>query len=79
MRDKTIKIALGLSGGLDPSVPAALPKGKNYEVLRIPMETFEGPTPMDRAEGHASYGTNEKEVSKGLQRSVENLIPDFTR
>jgi len=41
--DKPIKVAVGLSGGVDSSVAAALLKENGYEIVGITMEIFEGP------------------------------------
>ena len=42
MRRNRIKVAVGLSGGVDSSAAAALLKGKEYDVVGITMEIFDG-------------------------------------
>lgn len=60
-RKKKTKVAVGLSGGVDSSVAAALLKEEGYEVVGIAMEIFDGSVALKEARGHACYGPEEKE------------------
>ena len=61
MGDKIIRVAVGLSGGVDSSVAAALLKEEGYDVIGLSMEIFDGPAGMEQPERHACYGPNERE------------------
>ena len=47
------KVAVGLSGGVDSSVSAALLQEKGYDVFGITMEIFDESLPIQEAEKHA--------------------------
>jgi len=61
MKNNRVRVAVGLSGGVDSSVAAALLQEKGYEVIGIAMQIFDGPMAVKEAEKHACYGPGEKE------------------
>ena len=61
MRRKKTKIAVGLSGGVDSSVAAALLKEDGNEVIGITMEIYDGAFGAKEAGKHACYGPGELE------------------
>jgi tRNA-specific 2-thiouridylase len=58
---RKIKIAVGLSGGVDSSVAAALLQEQGHEVIGIIMEIFDGSVGIEESGKHACYGPGEKE------------------
>lgn len=55
------KIAVGISGGVDSSVAAALLHEQGHEVTGIIMEIFDGSISIDESAKHACYGPGEEE------------------
>ncbi len=61
MRYRNINVAIGLSGGVDSSVAAALLKENGYAVIGITMAIFDGSIRERASKKHACYGPDEKE------------------
>jgi tRNA-specific 2-thiouridylase len=72
-----IKVAVGLSGGVDSSVSAALLQAKGYDVFGITMEIFDESLPIKEAEKHACYGPGEREDSATAQAVCKKLGISF--
>ena len=56
-----VKVAVGLSGGVDSSVAAALLKKEGFDVIGITMEIFDGSVEIQESNKHACYGPGEQE------------------
>ncbi len=54
-------MAVGLSGGVDSSVTAALLLDEGYDVVGITMEIFDGRVEISESAKHACYGPGEQE------------------
>ena len=61
MAKNSKKIAVGLSGGVDSSVAAALLKQSGYRVIGMSMKIFDGAGDMHEDHRHACYGPGENE------------------
>lgn len=61
MANSGTRVAVGLSGGVDSSVAAALLKEEGYDVVGIMMEIFHSSMAVKEVEKHACYGPREKE------------------
>ncbi len=55
------KIAVGLSGGVDSSVAAALLQDQGHEIIGLTMEIYDGSITLEETGAHACYGPGEKE------------------
>lgn len=76
MTGDRVKVAVGLSGGVDSSVAAALLKKKGYEVMGITMEIFDGSVEIKETHKHACYGPGEQdEVEKAAAVCKKIGIP----
>jgi tRNA-specific 2-thiouridylase len=56
-----MRVAVGLSGGVDSSVAAAQLKKDGHDVIGITMEIFDGSIAIKESHKHACYGPGEKE------------------
>lgn len=72
-----MKIAVGISGGVDSSVAALLLKEAGHEVYGIMMKIWKG-KPLVQSDKHACYGSNEEEEIEMGQKVCKTLgIPFF--
>ena len=72
-----MKVAVGMSGGVDSSVAAALLKEQGHEVIGICMKIWDG-TPLIAGEYHACYGPDEVEDIEDARRIADQLgIPFY--
>ncbi|MBW2488661.1 MAG: tRNA 2-thiouridine(34) synthase MnmA [Deltaproteobacteria bacterium] len=73
------KVAVGLSGGVDSSVAAALLKKQDYTVCGLTMEIYDETLGVDRSARHACFGPGEKEDVESAAAICQKLeIPFHT-
>jgi tRNA-specific 2-thiouridylase len=77
MKKERTKVAVGLSGGVDSSVAAALLCKQDYEVCGITMEIYDGSVHLDESAKHACYGPGEKEDVESAAAICEKLKIPF--
>jgi tRNA-specific 2-thiouridylase len=75
--DKKASVAVGMSGGVDSSVAAALLKESGYEVIGLSMEIFDGSVTVKDSNRHACYGPDEKEDIETAASICEKLGMEF--
>ncbi len=79
MGNKKIKVAVGLSGGVDSSVAAALLQNQGYAVYGLTMEIYDDRLGVDESAKHACYGPGEKEDVESAAAICQKLeIPFHT-
>jgi tRNA-specific 2-thiouridylase len=73
------KVAVGLSGGVDSSVAAALLQKQGYTVCGITMEIYDDALGFDESARHACYGPGEREDVESAAAICQKLeIPFHT-
>jgi len=78
MKDRKLKVAVGLSGGVDSSVAASLLKQNGHDVIGITMEIYDDSMAVKSSEKHACYGPDEKEDLDSAESVCKHLgIPFY--
>jgi tRNA-specific 2-thiouridylase len=77
MKKTKTRVAVGLSGGVDSSVAAALLRKQNFEVYGITMEIYDGSVHLDESAKHACYGPGEKGDVESAAAICEKLNIPF--
>jgi tRNA-specific 2-thiouridylase len=77
MANNLKKIAVGLSGGVDSSVAAALLKQKGYQVIGVSMKIFDGTWDVQEDQRHACYGPGESEDLAAAESVCKKLGVPF--
>jgi len=73
------KVAVGLSGGVDSSVAAALLKEQGYDVIGISMEIYDSNIHIQENGRHSCYGPGEKdEIQASATVCKQICIPFYT-
>jgi len=79
MSKKKIKVAVGMSGGVDSSVCTILLKEMGYELTGISMQIYDKGMGSDLPRTHACYGPDEEEVLERAESLCKRLGIPFHR
>jgi tRNA-specific 2-thiouridylase len=71
------KVAVGLSGGVDSAVAAAILAGDGFEVLGITMKIWSGAIAVREGAKHACYGPGEEEDIAECERLASRLNIEY--
>lgn len=74
---KNERVAVGLSGGVDSSVTAALLKDKGYDVIGLSMVIYDDNYNIEDTGGHACYGPDERGDIKSAESVCRKLNIPF--
>ena len=77
MSNNIEKVAVGLSGGVDSSVAAAILKKSGYDVIGISMAVFDDSIDLEEGQGHACFDPKEEEEMKIAEEVCEQLSIPF--
>ncbi len=77
MEHSSIKVAVGLSGGVDSSVAAVLLLEQGYDVTGLFMQIYDGSVAIKRQQTHACFGPDEQEDMASAAAVCEKLAIPF--
>jgi tRNA-specific 2-thiouridylase len=77
MKKRNVRVAVGLSGGVDSSVAAVLLRKQDYDVFGVTMEIYDGSVIPKASATHACYGPGEKEDVESAAAVCEKLDMAF--
>ncbi|HXY74070.1 MAG TPA: tRNA 2-thiouridine(34) synthase MnmA [Dehalococcoidales bacterium] len=73
-----MKIIVGMSGGVDSSVAAAILKSQGHDVTGVTMKIFAGTGPLPEGKRHGCYGPgDEQEIAEAAAVAKSIGIPHF--
>lgn len=73
MSRKNITVAVGMSGGVDSSLAAALLLNEGYRVIGLTMAVYGGEPISGKGGGHACYGPGEEDDLKNTESVATHL------
>lgn len=71
------RVIVGMSGGVDSSVAAALLKKQGYQVTGVTMKIWDGETPPGEGKRHGCYGPGEDEDIEDARKVARILGIDY--
>ncbi len=73
MSSKDVKVAVGLSGGVDSSLAAAMLVAQGYDVIGLTMKIWQGAYKVQEGLKHACFGPGEEEDIASCERMARML------
>jgi tRNA-specific 2-thiouridylase len=73
MSNKGVKVAVGLSGGVDSSLAAAMLVAQGYDVVGLTMKIWQGAYRVQEGLKHACFGPGEEEDIASCERLARTL------
>ena len=75
--NNSITVAVGLSGGVDSALAAAMLKDEGYAVIGLTMKIWRGAYKIQEGLKHACFGPGEEEDIEACERLSSQLGIDY--